>query len=64
MYVKGYKMNKVTSFKQFFFSLEEETLVSMAINTPNKLKLLCMFLSLDLQLEEEEQTKNGKHKNS
>ena len=42
------------SFTKIFESLDDDYLASLARKNPKVLQNLCMFLSIDLQLEQEE----------
>ena len=42
------------SFKTIFNSLDDDYLARLARKNPKVLQNLCMFLSIDLQLEQEE----------
>ena len=42
------------SFTKIFESLDDDYLVRLARKNPKVLQNLCMFLSIDLQLEQEE----------
>ena len=45
---------EVSNFSQVFNSMEDELLVEMALYYPQQLRDLCLFLTLDRQLAEEE----------
>ncbi len=47
------KIQEINSFQDFFNSLDQETLIGLAMYEPVKLNKLCMFLALDLQMAEE-----------
>jgi len=51
---KPQQLDSVESFSQVFNSLEDELLVEMAMYYPQQLRDLCIFLTLDWQLAEEE----------
>jgi hypothetical protein len=42
------------SFSEVFYSMEDETLVEIALYYPQQLRDLCTFLTLDYQMAEEE----------
>lgn len=44
----------VPSFSEVFNSMEDELLVEMALYYPQQLRDLCLFLTLDCQMAEEE----------
>ncbi len=44
----------ITNFSDVFDSMEDEQLVEMALHYPQQLSHLCLFLTLDWQLAEEE----------
>ena len=44
----------IESFSQVFDSMEDELLVEMAMYYPQQLRDLCIFLTLDRQMAEEE----------
>jgi hypothetical protein len=44
------------SFSEVFYSMEDELLVEMALYYPQQLRDLCIFLTLDFQMAEEEGT--------
>jgi hypothetical protein len=46
----------IESFSQVFDSMEDELLVEMAMYYPQQLRDLCIFLTLDRQMAEEEST--------
>lgn len=50
------------TFSDIFDSMDEETLVEMAWYQPDRFKMLCQFLTLDQQLELEEQLRITKKK--
>ena len=43
-----------SSFSEVFNSMEDELLVEMALYYPQQLRDLCLFLTLDWQMAEEE----------
>ena len=43
-----------SNFSEVFYSMEDELLVEMACLYPQQLRDLCIFLSLDRQMAEEE----------
>lgn len=45
---------EISNFSQVFNSMEDELLVEMALYYPQQLRDLCLFLTLDWQLAEEE----------
>lgn len=45
---------EISNFSQVFNSMEDELLVEMALYYPQQLRDLCLFLTLDQQLAEEE----------
>jgi len=45
---------EISNFSQVFNSMEDELLVEMALYYPQQLRDLCLFLTLDRQLAEEE----------
>jgi hypothetical protein len=45
---------EIESFSQVFDSMEDELLVEMACFYPQQLRDLCIFLTLDRQMAEEE----------
>ena len=45
---------EIESFSQVFDSMEDELLVEMACFYPQQLRDLCIFLTLDQQMAEEE----------
>jgi hypothetical protein len=51
---KPQQLDSVESFSQVFNSIEDELLVEMALYYPQQLRDLCIFLTLDRQLAEEE----------
>ena len=52
------------SFSEVFDSMEDELLVEMAMYYPQQLRDLCIFLTLDCQMaEEEKQHKAATYKN-
>jgi hypothetical protein len=44
----------IPNFSEVFNSMEDELLVEMALYYPQQLRDLCMFLTLDRQMAEEE----------
>jgi len=48
------QLEVIESFSQVFDSMEDELLVEMACFYPQQLRDLCIFLSLDRQMAEEE----------
>jgi hypothetical protein len=44
------------SFSEVFYSMEDELLIEMALYYPQQLRDLCVFLTLDCQMAEEEGT--------
>ncbi len=44
------------SFSEVFYSMEDELLIEMALYYPQQLRDLCVFLTLDCQMAEEEST--------
>ena len=44
------------SFSEVFYSMEDELLIEMALYYPQQLRDLCVFLTLDCQMAEEEVT--------
>ncbi len=44
----------ISNFSEVFYSMEDELLVEMAVLYPQQLRDLCLFLTLDRQLAEEE----------
>ena len=49
----------IESFSQVFDSMEDELLVEMAMYYPQQLRDLCIFLTLDRQMAEEELQQQG-----
>ena len=49
-------MFKDLSFTEVFESLDDESLTLIAQNDPEQLQRMCMFLSLDQQMEKEKIT--------
>ena len=45
---------EIESFSHVFDSMEDELLVEMAVLYPQQLRDLCLFLTLDRQMAEEE----------
>ena len=45
---------EISNFSQVFNSMEDELLVEMALYYPQQLRDLCLFLTLDRQLAQEE----------
>ena len=50
------QLEVIESFSQVFDSMEDELLVEMAMYYPQQLRDLCIFLTLDRQMAEEEST--------
>jgi len=50
----------ISSFSEFFDSVDDEFLIKMYMYDPKSLYRMCAFLSLDLQLEKEHQEKTQK----
>jgi hypothetical protein len=50
---------EIESFSHVFESMEDELLVEMACFYPQQLRNLCIFLSLDRQMAEEELQQQG-----
>jgi DNA-directed RNA polymerase subunit F len=48
------QLEVIESFSQVFDSMEDELLVEMAMYYPQQLRDLCIFLTLDRQMAEEE----------
>jgi hypothetical protein len=44
----------ISNFSEVFNSMEDELLVEMALYYPQQLRDLCLFLTLDRQMAEEE----------
>jgi hypothetical protein len=44
----------ISNFSEVFYSMEDELLVEMAVLYPQQLRDLCLFLTLDRQMAEEE----------
>jgi DNA-directed RNA polymerase subunit F len=53
------QLEVVESFSQVFDSMEDELLVEMAMYYPQQLRDLCIFLTLDRQMAEEELQQQG-----
>ena len=53
------QLEVVESFSQVFDSIEDELLVEMAMYYPQQLRDLCIFLTLDRQMAEEELQQQG-----
>jgi DNA-directed RNA polymerase subunit F len=53
------QLEVIESFSQVFDSMEDELLVEMACFYPQQLRDLCIFLSLDRQMAEEELQQQG-----
>ncbi len=56
---KPQQLDSVESFSQVFNSIEDELLVEMAMYYPQQLRDLCIFLTLDRQMAEEELQQQG-----
>jgi hypothetical protein len=53
------QLEVIESFSQVFDSMEDELLVEMAMYYPQQLRDLCIFLTLDRQMAEEELQQQG-----
>ena len=53
------QLEVIESFSQVFDSMEDELLVEMAMYYPQQLRHLCIFLTLDRQMAEEELQQQG-----
>lgn len=51
-------LQTISSFSEFFDTMDEEALVEMAYYYPKQLYTLCLFLALDYQLALEEHERN------
>ncbi len=55
----GYSKDKLDtyfpSFTQIFNEFDDESLIQLALYNPSALHKMCIFLSVDLQLEKEHQ---------
>ena len=47
------------TFREIFDEFDDEDLIEFAQNNPKTLQKLCMFLSVDLQLEKENEEQNN-----
>ncbi len=53
------QLEVIESFSQVFDSMEDELLVEIAMYYPQQLRDLCIFLTLDRQMAEEELQQQG-----
>ena len=53
------QLEVIESFSQVIDSMEDELLVEMAMYYPQQLRDLCIFLTLDRQMAEEELQQQG-----
>jgi len=51
-----FEIEKINSFREFFDHLDEEFLIKLYIADPRSIYRMCVLLSLDIQLEEENKT--------
>ena len=48
------------TFTQFFFSIDDKTLANIAYTSPDSLRRMCMYLTVDQQLLRQEMEKSEK----